>query len=155
MKAKVRTAIKSDIPLIVKMGAKFYEESNFEKGGFDGKRFTEILEFMHECGEHITLIAEVKGQAIGFIIFDVSRHYTKYLISCMYLFYVDKDNRKHNAGAELIKAAKIVARQKGAKYFYGSSSAGFEDEGKNERALIGIYERQGFKDNGVFMRVEL
>jgi len=155
MVAAVRLAEKNDIPAIIKMGEKFYEESNFEKGGYDAQRFDEIVNFMMWDGEHFILIAHVDEKPIGFLIFDVSRHYTRYLVSCMFLFYVDADHRKHNAGMALLSAAREIAKEEGSKYFYVSSSAGFEDGGRNERALISLYKRMGAIENGVFMRVEL
>jgi len=149
---KIRRGTKEDIPVIVAMGDKFYEESNFEEGGFDPVRFAQTLGYACACDTHHVLVAENDDEIIGFIIFDISRHYTKYPVSCMFLLYVDKDKRVHNAGKLLVSEAVRFATNKGCKYFYGSSSAGFDDDGRTDRGLRAIYKRQGFEDNGFFMR---
>ncbi len=151
----IRQGQQSDIEHVLEMGGKFYEESNFEPDGYDPAQLEKILNYTLQGGTHYLLIAEHNDKPIGFIVFDCARHYTKYLVSHMFLLYSDKDHRKHNAGSSLIREACKFAKNKGCKYFYGSGSAEFDDNGRNDRILKRIYERQDFKENGFFMRKEL
>jgi GNAT superfamily N-acetyltransferase len=106
-------------------------------------------------GVVFTVIAENEGRPVGFLTFDITRHYTRFLVAHMFVFYVEKEARGHFVGRGLIQAAESGAKAAGAKYFYGSSSAGFSDDGRNDKALLAIYERLGFEGNGFFMRKTL
>lgn len=155
MSLRFKLCDKTHISEILRMGALFYDESNFEKGGYDPEQFEHILSVMMEGDSHHIIMALSFETPVGFIIFDISRHYTKYNMACMYLLYVDKDQRVYGAGAELIRKATQYCKTMGCKYFYSSSSAGFDDGGRNEKVLRNIYKKQGFEDNGFFMRKEL
>ena len=148
----IRLGTKDDIPEIVRMGSKFYDESNFEVGGYDAEQFAFVLNHLFQVNSHHCLIAET-DKPIGFIIFDMAKLYTKYYVAHMLLMYVE--DRTQGAGKKLIQAATNYAKENECKYFYGSSSAGFNDNGKNDKALQYMYEKQGFEGNGIFMRKTL
>jgi len=153
--AVIREADWADIPQIIDAGALFYQESNFDPGGFDPVQFAYRIGQMYSSEEDTILVAVHDGKVVGFIMFDTTRHYTTYLVSHMFLFFVLPAARRLGAGPALVKAATLFSQDRGAKYFYGSSSAGFNDGGRNERGLTALYKRQGFKENGLFFRKEL
>lgn len=139
----IRRATTEDIGAIVDMGQRFFEKSNFAPD-YDGVQFAYTLGYILAGDSHYILLAENEG----FIIFDVARYYTSYPVAHMFLFYSEG-----HAGRSLLKAAQEIAKEKGCKYFYASSSAGISE--RNENVLKAIYRKQGFVDNGVFMRKEL
>lgn len=139
---------------MINLGEDFYNESNFDKG-YDPVQFAFILGQIISQDDQYLMVAEKDNKIVGFISFDVVRYYTRYLVSHLFLLYVDKAHRGKAVAAKMIQKATDEAKRHGARYFYGSSTAGFRDNGRNDKALSLIYKRQNFEENGFFVRKDL
>ncbi len=140
----IREAFIDDMYLLIAMGEIFYKESNFEDGGYDPEKFAKTLSIIFQDGNHHVFILDIESKAAGFIIFDCSRYYTKQPVGHMFLFYVLPSHRSLKTANLLLDAALNRARKEGCSLFYGSSSAGFLDDGRTDKALEAIYKEKGF-----------
>lgn len=154
-KINYRNVTFEDITKIVDLGDVFFNESNFDDSEYDPLQFAYTLGYIYDDENQHILVADCDDNIVGFVIYDMVRYYTKSKISHMFLLYVHPDFRAKHVCSNLIAKASLHAKKEGCRYFYGSSSAGFSDNGRNDKVLEKIYTRQGFTDNGFFMRKDL
>lgn len=148
----IREAREEDIPVLVDLGEEFYNKSNFEEGGYDSPQLAYTLTLGIHDENSVLLVAEIGDKVVGFVACDVARYYTIFPVSHMFLFFVKEGYAKYNVGSKLVEAKDAVVKSRGCRYAYSSSSAGFEDEGHNDRGLELIYKRLGYEPNGFYMR---
>jgi len=148
----IREACEEDISALVDLGEAFYKKSNFEEGGYDSPQLAYILTLGIYDENSVLLVAEIDDEVVGFVACDIARYYTTFPVSHMFLFFVKEGYAKHQVGSKLVEAKDAIVKNKGCKYTYSSSSAGFDDQGHNDRGLELMYSRLGYEPNGFFMR---
>jgi len=62
------------------------------------------------------------------------------------LFYVRPQCRKSSMAKHMLDFAVNLCKDMGARLLYSSSTAGFDDDGRNARAYNALLRRQGFKE---------
>ena len=148
----IRRATAEDIPQMVDIGENFFSESNFLDGlTIDQEQGAYTFGYMIAAEDQEVLVAVEEDKLIGFIIFDVTRYYTKELISHLFLFYVLPAWRGTRVGLDLLQKAEAIATERGAKRIYCSSTAGFSDDGKMDQKLLDFYKRCGYAELGCFV----
>ena len=156
LEVTVSEATAADIPEIVSIGTRFFEESAdfFKDLTIDVAAGRDcFVRALDDPNSHL-LVARLadSGMMVGFIAFDTVRFYTVEKLAHLFLFYVLKEYRLSPAGRDLLKAASAKARQAGAAVFYASCTGGIEDEGRTNRLLLNLYRRSGFSEVGAFVR---
>ena len=145
----VRKAILSDIQDIKRISLEFWEESNFaglEPDLEDWDRLTADLMQSDSCA---VFVYEEEGGVVGYLAMLKEKFYTKRPLANMFLFYVQESGRRGGAGRALFEASIEQASKWEVCAYYVGISAGIS---KNEKSLLNMYRRYGFKDAGSFQR---
>jgi ribosomal protein S18 acetylase RimI-like enzyme len=148
----IRQATAEDIPQMVDVGTEFFKESNFFGGlTVDPVCGAGTFGYMIASQDHVVLLAMDEEKLVGFIIFDYVRYYTVELVSHLFLFYVLPEYRNGLLGVRLLREAERIAKEKGSKRFYCSSTAGLDTDGRTDKKLLNLYKRLGFEELGCFV----
>lgn len=148
----IREATPSDVDQIVSTGDSFFNESNFREFDYDSEQCAYWIGYMAASETDVVLVAvDENDKLMGFLIFDITRFYTKQLMAHMFLFYVFPEYRNTGLAVRLLKRAEEIATERGAARFYASSSAGFADDGKMDKKLLDFYLRSGYSELGCFV----
>lgn len=100
----------------------------------------------------VMVIAEDQhGLPVGFSLWQLENPWTVEHMALMVLFYVRPHARNLKLASDLLDYSMQLCQDKGAKMFYASSTAGFDDGGANERAFTALLKRKGFKVIGSFL----
>lgn len=155
----VSEATADDVPEIVSIGTRFFEESAdfFKRLTIDVEAGRDcFLRAINDPNSHM-LVARLEdtGMMVGFIAFDTARFYTVEKVAHLFLFYVLKEYRLSAAGKDMLAAAKAKAKEMGAAVFYASCTGGIDDGGRTNRLLLNLYRKNGFDEVGAFVRAEL
>lgn len=143
---KIRPATAEDIAALAICGREFDEEGGvYTRTPLIDEELYQDLAHYVACPSHVVVLAELDGVPAGFCIFGISkvtgrREYE----SLMTWFYVRPAHRSAQVANRLLDYSLTLCKDKGAKYFFASSTAGFDDGGLNERAFTALLRRKGF-----------
>ena len=149
---KIRQATPEDIAAIAHAGRDFFAESNWHGLQLSSERIYSSLAYMLSNENFVMVLAETaQGLPAGFSFWQLENPWTVELMALMVLFYVRPDHRNAQVANGLLDYSLQLCQDKGAKMFYSSSTAGFNDAGANERAFTALLKRRGFKTTGAFL----
>lgn len=130
----------------------FFEESEFARfTRYDPEQFIKTVGPRVADGNMILLLALRLGEPVGFMMFNIARHYSTDKLAHMFLLYVRPQDRGSRLGRMLVAAATSIARREGAVAFYVGSSANIS--GKNDKRLMNLFSKFGFKPLGGLSRL--
>lgn len=146
MTLKILTASPANIAALAVCGREFDTEGGVYTRTplIDQELYQDLADYI-ASPNHVVALAEVDGVPAGFCVFGVGkvtgrREYE----ALMTWFYVRKSHRSGHLATELLDYSMKLCKDKGAKYFFASSTAGFDDGGLNERAFTALLRRNGF-----------
>lgn len=150
----IRRCNEGDYKGLILLADDFFRESHWCQMGFeyDQAQAGRAIELMAQ-GHLPTIVADIEGDIIGCASWAYDQVCTTQPIAMGFVFYVHPDMRRTSIGVRLIDAAIDQARHDGACGVYFSSTAGFDDNGRNEKLFSNMMQRKGFKSIGrCFMR---
>lgn len=148
----IRLATPEDIAAITHAGRDFFTESNWQGMTLSTENIYSSLAYMLSQPGFVMVIAETpEGLPAGFAFWQLENPWTVELMALMVLFYVRPEHRNASLANSLLDYSLTLCKDKGAKMFYASSTAGFNDGGKNERAFTALLRRKGFSVVGSFL----
>lgn len=149
---KYRKATLEDAALVVHCGRDFFRESNWGHMTLDDDRIRETLIHMLTNDAFIVCVAETdEGIPAGFVIWCLENPWTVEMQALMVLFYIRPQYRSGGTASNLLDLSLELCQNGGAKMFFASSTAGFDDGGVNERAFTLLLKRRGFDGLGTFL----
>ena len=146
MTPKIRQATLADIAALAICGREFDEEGGVYTRTplIDTELYQDLAQYV-ACPFHVVALAEVDGTPAGFCVFGVNKVTGRLEYEAlMTWFYVRKSHRCGMMATQLLDYSMKLCKDKGAKYFFASSTAGFDDGGLNERAFTALLRRKGF-----------
>jgi GNAT superfamily N-acetyltransferase len=133
----------------------FFHESLYRDMTFDPVRAEQsILSMMMDSDFHV-LVAYVDGQPergpVGFFEFAFENPWMAEEVMLCVNFYVLGQHRRGQCSQMLMDKALEICKYRGAKLVWASSTAGFSDNGCNERAFRMFLKRNRFREVGTFL----
>ncbi len=133
-----------DIPALVALGQRFFDESEFPSfSTFSPENFERLLRATVGHPQFRTLIFAPEGTPEGFLSFQLETAYTVEPLALGFLFYVSPAYRKSPAGRILQGMALAQAEDCGAVAFYGGVMSGIESA---EKTMPNLYRKLGFEE---------
>lgn len=133
-----------DIPALVALGQRFFEESEFPSfSTYSPENFERVLRLSIDSPVFVTLVFTPEGTPEGFLSFHLDNPYTVEPLALGFLFYVVPEYRKTPAGRILQGMALEYAKGCGAVAFYGGVMSGIEAARKT---MPNLYRKLGFED---------
>jgi GNAT superfamily N-acetyltransferase len=148
----IRRAKEKDIAAISLCGDEFFEESNWRGLTLSKANIYNTLFSVLSREDFICLLAETEeGFPAGFVIWGIENPWTIEKQAMMSMFYIRKRYRNGKLSTKLLEASIKECKNAGAKLFFSSSTAGFDDNGVNERMFTVLLKRQGFSRLGTIL----
>ena len=144
----IKIAEYEDLPHVLIAGHEFFAESNwFESMTLCRKtiRMT-LLKMLEDENSLIVVAYDDAGDVAGFTMWGLQNPWTLEKIAIEDLFYIRAQARKSNIAKPMMDFAVKLCKDRGAKLLYTSSTAGFNDDGRNARAYNILLKRCGFKE---------
>ena len=143
----IRKPTPADCESMLFLADDFFKESNWHKAGFEyyKPQSAKVVQCICNGSDDMpALIAVVGGDIIGIAAWNYDHICTKEPMGMGFMFYIHPDARRTPVGVKLMDMAIEQARQDGACGLYFSSTAGFDDDGLNERLFSNMLFRKGF-----------
>lgn len=143
----IKIAEEHDLPHIAHAGRQFMTESNWLGPlTLSTENIYRTLLAMLEDPDTIVVVGyDDNGDVGGFTFWGLENPWTVEKVAIEILFYVRPESRKANMARQMLDFAINLCKDKGARLLYSSSTAGFDDDGRNARAYNALLRRQGFK----------
>lgn len=149
---KIYQAGIEDAAIVHHCGKDFFKESNWGHMTLDPDRIRESLIHILTNQSFIVVVAvDDNGIPAGFVIWSLENPWTIEKQALMVLFYVRPEYRTGGTASKVLDLSLDLCKNAGAKMFFSSSTAGFDDGGVNERAFTLLLKRRGFKGLGTFL----
>jgi GNAT superfamily N-acetyltransferase len=133
-----------DIPALVALGERFFEESEFPGfSTYSPENFERLMRRSIGDPGFVTLIFAPEGAVEGFLSFQLDNPYTVEPLALGFLFYVAPAYRKSPAGRILQGMATAYAKGCGAVAFYGGVMSGIEAA---QKTMPNLYRKLGFEE---------
>lgn len=130
----------------------FFEESIYRDMTFDPVRAEQsILAMMMDSDYHSLYCANEEGDIAGFFEFAFENPWMAEEVMLCVNFYVAPEYRGSQCSQMLMDSALKICKDRGAKLVWASSTAGFSDNGCNERAFRMFLKRNRFREVGTFL----
>lgn len=144
----IKIAEEHDLAHIMLAGREFFKESNwFDNMTLCDKTIRLTLLAMHNDPNSIVIVAyDDECDVAGFALWGLQNPWTVEKIAIEDLFYIRKSARKSKIAQAMLDFSIKACQDRGAKLLYSSSTAGFNDDGKNARAYNLLLRRKGFKE---------
>lgn len=148
----VRFATHDDLDQIVALHEKYFYESSYAKFTFSYSKTLATFMAILADTDHLFLVAKTpEGQSVGYAILAFDSPFMDEEIAILTYFYIHPDHRRKKCSQMVLDFALELCEHKGAKAGYASSTAGFPDNGVNERAFRMLLKRNGFNHVGSFL----
>lgn len=144
----IKIAEEHDLPFIAHAGREFMAESNWLGPlTLSTENIYRTLLHMIEDPDTVVVVAyDDQGDVGGFTFWGLENPWTVEKVAIEVLFYVRPASRKNNMAKTMLDFAVNLCKDMGARLLYSSSTAGFDDDGRNARAYNALLRRQGFKE---------
>jgi GNAT superfamily N-acetyltransferase len=140
---RFRDFMSSDVDELVRLGGRFFEESEFgEFSTFSPEHFRMVLANIENSPATHGFIFEKGGKIRGFIFYNLDLSYTEDPIALLWLFYVVPKLRKSPVGRHLLEIAQNHAKACKATAFYAGAMSGIPTV---KNSLKNLYEKQGYE----------
>jgi GNAT superfamily N-acetyltransferase len=141
---------------LVAVHEQFFYESIYRSMTFDPIRTTQsILAMMSDSDFHVLVAQTETGEIAGFFEFAFENPWMVEEVALCVNFYVRPEHRRGECSQILMDRGQKICKDRGAKLVWASSTAGFSDNGCNERAFRMFLKHNGFRDVGTFLVWEI
>ncbi len=139
-------------PNLVSVHEAFFNESIYRAMTFSPER-TEatITGMMLDSDTHSLYCVAPDGEIGGFFEFGFERPWMAEEVMLCINFYITRPRRRGKCSQMLMDKALEICKDRGAKLVWASSTAGFSDNGCNERAFRMFLKRNRFREVGTFL----
>lgn len=148
---QIRKPKLKDFESIYSLCRMFFTEGAYRGFTFDRERCIETVNQML-TGNVECLMVEIEGIPLAFAAWTYERHCTVEPVGMTFLFYTAPSARGTGAARMLRDAMDKAAQEAGCAAFYIASTAGFNDDGKNQKLFTNLFLKNGFVVVGEFMR---
>lgn len=107
----IREAEEHDIPMLLKMGARFHEASGFIEMPFDAASLEGTLRSLIESEDGVVLIGD--GGMAGVLVYPCYFNHTQRQAQELF-WWVDQDKRSTGLGRALLEGVEAWAKERGA-----------------------------------------
>lgn len=140
-----RLAVLSDMDVLLKMGAEFFDASGYSDITTFNKDDLEVL--MKELISLGTLLINNRGAMLGFVVYPLFMN-KSHLVSQELFWWVNENVRYSGVGIEILKQAEKLSSEHGAKTMMMLSI-----DDLNGKKVSKLYEKLGYKKREqTFMR---
>lgn len=143
---KIRQATPEDIAALAICGREFDAEGGVYTRTrlIDAELYRDLAQYV-ACPYHVVVLAEKDGVPAGFSVWGINKVTGRLEKEALLTwFYIRKSHRCAEVATQLLDYSIALCKDGGAKYFFASSTAGFDDGGLNERAFTALLRRKGF-----------
>ncbi len=143
----IRRAEEKDLMQLVQCAKEYVTESGFFNGlHFDeDKALTSIA--VRSLSEDCVACVAVDGDVVlGVVSANIDASWTREAIAFEEIFYIRPEHRNARVAIKLCDFFIKECKMQGAKKIFSSSTAGFDDNGKNANAFTKLLKRFGFKE---------
>lgn len=139
-------------PNLVSVHEMFFEESIYRSMTFSPERtLATIKGMMLDTDTHSLYCVAPDGEIGGFFEFGFERPWMAEEVMLCINFYIVPKHRRGECSQMLMDKALQICQDRGAKLVWASSTAGFSDNGCNERAFRMFLKRNRFREVGTFL----
>lgn len=140
------------IPALVEAHHEFFKESVYRNMTWDAdKMYGTLLGMMQDSDFEVLVAYAEDGSVAGFFEFAFESPCMKEEVALCIYFYILPKYRDAECSQMLLDFGTEICQNRGAKFLWKSSTAGFSDNGCNERAYKMFLKRNGFKEIGTFL----
>lgn len=137
---------------LVEVHRAFFNESLYRDMTFDPDRTEEtIMAMMMDSDTHSLYSVAPDGDIAGFFEFGFESPWMVEEVMLCINFFVTPAHRNKECSQMLLDAALKICKDRDAKLVWASSTAGFSDNGCNERAFRMFLKRNRFREVGTFL----
>ena len=130
----------------------FFNERIYRTMTFDPIRtLATITAMMMDSDTHSLYATDEDGYIGGFFEFGFERPWMAEEVMMCINFYIVPEHRRGDCSQMLMDKALEICKNRGAKLVWASSTAGFSDNGCNERAFKMFLKRNRFREVGTFL----
>lgn len=129
---------------------RFYEEAVYKDFiEWDDERATNTIE--DRVTRHLRphIVAEVEGQMVGFIAWELDHSFSKKPVAILYEFYVTPEHRKSAIGRFLWRLASWVMKDSGACAVHVPVASGMKEAATTMKNML---VREGLEEFGYILR---
>lgn len=133
----------------------YFDESSYREFTWSGEKTLEYFETVLNNPEFEVILAtdDASGNIAGYAVIGFDSPFMVEEIAILSYFYIMPPHRGFYCSQMLLDFACKLCEHRNAKFFYASNTAGFPDNGVNERAFGMLLQRSGFKVKGsLFIR---
>jgi L-amino acid N-acyltransferase YncA len=149
LKLTIEPAYREDVPELVELFARFFEESGYGDRGivFSRAKSATWLDRVIEFGTTPHIVARMSGKIIGVVSYDLDDSFCVKPVAILHTVYVVPEHRRSTIGRMLIGLATDSAISvDGACAFHAPIASGIE-----EGSLKNLFIKAGFQQIGVIM----
>jgi hypothetical protein len=130
----------------------FFRESIYRTMTFDPvKTGNTLYAMMCDSDTYVLVARDQFGKIAGFFEFGFESPWMAEEVMLCINFFVIKEYRTGICSQLLMDAALKICKDRSAKLVWASSTAGFSDNGCNERAFRMFLKRNRFREMGTFL----
>lgn len=144
---RIRLAKLGDIPALAVAGKEFDAESVlYPTPIVDAELYQDFADAIGSSSHFVAVAYDEADMIAGFAIWGVGKVFARSSKEAlMTFFYTRKAHRNLKLSDQLLDYSINLCKDMGAKTFFASSTGGFADDGKNERAFTALLKRRGFE----------
>lgn len=137
---------------LVEVGRVFFHESLYRDLQFCAKTLeTTFLTMMSDSDYHVLIAYDENDNIAGYSAFAFERNCSVEEVALSVWFYVLPEHRTGRCSQMLVDKEIELCQNRGARKMFTSSTAGFADNGCNERAYTRMRKRNGYVVLGTFL----
>lgn len=132
---------------------RFFQKSIYKRFTWNPVNAMETILAMANDDDYEIIVSHCDGEIVGFFEFATENPWMDEKVALCVNFYVDEGHAI--CSQFMLDAGRKICQAKGAKLIWQSSTAGFADNGVNERAFKMFLKRNGFREVGTFLVLEI
>lgn len=130
----------------------FFKESLYRDLTFDRWRTEECFrQMMDDFDTHVVVAYDDKNTIVGYNVFTFDRNCSIQEVAMGIWFYVMPEHRNRQVSQMLLDEEEKICQNRGIGLSFTSSTAGFSDNGRNERAYTRMRVRNGYRQLGTIL----
>lgn len=147
-----RFANKADVDGLLELHRRYFAESSYRAFTFNDRKARDTIEATMDHPDYLYLVVVTPdGELAGYATVALDSPFMDETIAIVTYLYTASEHRNKHCSQSLLDFVLELCEHKGAKSVYASSTAGFSDNGVNERAFRMFLKRNQFNHIGSFL----